>query len=63
MKRFLVFSGCHYYPRGGMKDFQGDFDTIEAAKDYIILAIDKDNKEWVQIYDTQTRGIIFEKTR
>lgn len=31
MKRFLVFGGDNYYPRGGWDDFQGDFEFIDLA--------------------------------
>lgn len=31
MKRFLVFAFDHYYPKGGMNDFKGSFDTKEEA--------------------------------
>lgn len=32
MKRYFAFWFHWYYPSGGMKDFAGDFDTIEEAK-------------------------------
>lgn len=32
MKRFLVFSMCHYYPSGGWGDFRKDCDTLEEAR-------------------------------
>lgn len=32
MKRFLLFIYDRYYPKGGMLDFAGDFETIEEAK-------------------------------
>lgn len=31
MKRYLLFAGDQYYPRGGMYDLRGDFDTLEEA--------------------------------
>jgi hypothetical protein len=31
MKHYLVFSGVHYYPSGGWKDFDMAFDNLEAA--------------------------------
>jgi len=45
MKNYLAFYGDCYYPRGGMDDFIGDFDTLEEA----IKAIEeahKNRKDW-----------------
>lgn len=33
MSRFLLFAGDNYYPGGGVVDFKGMFETIEAAKE------------------------------
>lgn len=33
MNRYMLFAGGDYYPAGGWKDFQGDFDTYAAAKE------------------------------
>jgi menaquinone-dependent protoporphyrinogen IX oxidase len=49
MKRYLLFAGEDYYPRGGWSDFIGDFDTIDEAKNYKIEYID-----WIQIVDLET---------
>jgi len=35
MKKFLLFSGCQYYPRGGWMDFKRDFDTSQEATDFL----------------------------
>lgn len=35
MKRYLLFSGAHYYPGGGMNDFVKDFDNKNEATEYI----------------------------
>jgi len=35
MKKFIVFGYEGFYPRGALADIQGDFDTLEEAKDYI----------------------------
>jgi hypothetical protein len=31
MKKYLLFVGDNYYPKGGMDDFAGIFDTVEDA--------------------------------
>ena len=35
MKRYLLFSHAVYYPSGGWGDFRGDFDTLEAAMQWL----------------------------
>lgn len=35
MKRYLTFFGSYYYPKGGMDDFIGDFDTMDECKNKI----------------------------
>ncbi len=53
MKRYLVFAGMAYYPRGGMRDFIGDYDTeLEATK---ALNLYEGDKDWFHIYDSQTK--------
>ena len=32
MKRYLIFAGDQYYPRGGMRDCIGSADTYEEAQ-------------------------------
>ncbi|MGR3218810.1 MAG: hypothetical protein ACUZ8H_03200 [Candidatus Anammoxibacter sp.] len=62
MKRYLAFYGDFYYPQGGMDDFQGDYDTIEEAKEAIRKAhlenrIDDIKWEWswFHIWDMETK--------
>jgi hypothetical protein len=54
MKRYLVFIGDDYYPRGGFNDFAGDYDVeadaIEKAK-----TIEDDKYQWAHVYDTKDR--------
>ncbi len=77
MKRYLAFFGNIYYPQEGMKDFIGDFDTVEEAKMHIktvyenkigfidgLLPIeDDDSDHWAHIYDTHTNKIVYETNR
>jgi glyoxylase-like metal-dependent hydrolase (beta-lactamase superfamily II) len=54
MKRYLLFTGDTFYPGGGMKDFRGDFNTIDEAFDF--SASDKVGAwDWYEIYDTHER--------
>jgi hypothetical protein len=55
MKRYWLFCGNHYYPLGGLQDFKGDFDSVEAA--YVHFAMLEEKPDWAQILDTETRQI------
>jgi len=51
-KRYWVFSGEDYYPKGGMADFNKAYVTEEEALaicEYILL---QDTGKWADIYDT-----------
>ena len=60
MRRFLVFAGDNYYPRGGWDDFHSDHETREAAVaiadqllvDYPLLRAAK--LDWSQVVDAST---------
>lgn len=58
MKRFLLFAGPDYYPRGGWLDFRGSFDTEQDARNAIPDTFsklrDSDGDGWWDIVDTQT---------
>ena len=65
MKRYGIFAyGC-YYPYGGMGDFWSDHDTIEEAKAALWDKKDGYNsaaeQDVCQIYDFETKEIIWEK--
>lgn len=59
LKRYLVFFGDHYYPLGGMKDFNEDFDDLDDA--FICIANQlkkrispiylKENPNWLNEWD------------
>ena len=51
---FALFAGDVYHPEGGMNDFVGRFDTIEAAR----IAFDKDPRSWGHIVDLSTMKIV-----
>ena len=65
MKRYLVFYGEIYYPKGGMNDFIGDSDTLEAAKECVLNAEKARSSgqyrldTWAMIYDTEQREIVY----
>ncbi len=48
MKRYMVFAGDYYYPRGGMDDHRGSYDTMVDAV-YGVGSCD-----WWHILDTKT---------
>ena len=47
IKNFHVFYGSYYYPRGGYRDFQGAFVSLQEAKQFR----DKNVHDWCQIVD------------
>lgn len=49
---YALFAGDTYYPRGGMNDLIGRYETIEEAKAVV------DNFEWYQIVYLPTLNII-----
>lgn len=59
MKRFLVFAGSDYYPRGPEDDFQMDFETFDTAKTVGEALLE--NHDWVEILDTAA-GVWHSKT-
>lgn len=57
MKRFLLFAGSDYYPSGGWKDFQKDFDTLEEANNYIGQNY---NADWFHLIDSKHMEVVRE---
>jgi hypothetical protein len=57
---YALFAGENYYPAGGIDDFIGLFDTIDAAKNQFIMGYDLFGEgelvqaDWGQIVDTAT---------
>ena len=58
MKRYLVFSGSNWYPEGGSRDFVGDYDTLEVAKNSLIAFPELASWDWWEIWNTETREVI-----
>ncbi len=64
MKKYALFAGCAYYPRGGMWDFRGFFDTTNLARED--LPTRKHTKEesfideydWYQIINAETFEVV-----
>ena len=50
MNRFLIFAGDNYYPCGGMEDFHGSCNTMNAC----MRALQGHRYEWWNILDTCT---------
>jgi hypothetical protein len=51
MKRYLLFAGENYYPKGGWEDFVKDFNTVEEALEYMAHYKPDD---WFHIVDRKT---------
>lgn len=52
MKRYLVFSGSHYYPYGGWEDFKGSFDDLGEAVALADLEKGDSGYGWANVIDT-----------
>ncbi len=50
MRRFLVFGGDFYYPRGGWTDLISQFDTMEEVREYLNVCRD----DWYHVVDSTT---------
>jgi hypothetical protein len=59
--RYWLFSGLSYYPRGGWRDFDGAFETAEAAQEYL-LTLEAEIPDWYQILDTETMQLDYDGT-
>ena len=64
MKRYLLFGGHVYYPRGGWRDFIGSFDTVEEAEKFHYDGLESWEKEelgrynWHDIVDRDNWAIL-----
>jgi hypothetical protein len=50
-KRYVIFAGENYYPQGGSKDINCFCDSLDEAKNIAIGLIQKEEYEWVEVYD------------
>lgn len=57
MKKYIMFAGDAYYPRPGMVDYQGDFDSIEEALLYSSQELS--SLDWVQVVDHSTMEVVY----
>ncbi len=69
MKAYLLFTGEHYYPNGGMNDYRGEFDSFDEAKSFFERGFYSewdDDKEfprrwdWYQIVQSSDMTIVEE---
>jgi hypothetical protein len=63
MKRFLLFSGDHYYPSGGWDDMVGDFDTPEDATAKGQELLRQLKTDWFHVVDMETGECGEDQTR
>jgi hypothetical protein len=64
IKRFLLFAGEKYYPRGGYGDYIGSFDSIEDAdKELQEISLHEAGElsdiEWAHLWDIEEDVVIF----
>jgi len=59
---YLLFAGKYHYPKGGIGDLIGAFETLDEAKEkakgYEKLYIDGKSVEWYQIYDVALGKVV-----
>jgi len=49
--RYMLFAGSNYYPSGGMSDYRGHFDTMQAVVMHL------GSCDWFNVFDTKTGEI------
>lgn len=55
---YLLFSGSRYYPSGGWDDFDGPFDSHEAAREAVKAMGLGGEYNWWHIVNADTRCIV-----
>ena len=62
MKQYLLFAGSFYYPRGGINDLIGDFDSIGDAEKRVKKeeSIGGAKFDWWHVVDHQSFEIVKE---
>lgn len=60
-KRYWLFTGDCYYPKGGFDDFKMSFDKISTAYKWIVdnCKINTGDDNWAHIYDSEKEKIIY----
>lgn len=61
MKRYLLFTGAHYYASGGAMDYVGSFDTIEEAQAAPLVSLKGYGNDWAHIADSEADLAIVRK--
>lgn len=61
MRRFLVFAGDTFYPKGGMNDLILQTDDFESAEEIAMTSETSYAFWWWHIYDTELNRILVEK--
>ena len=59
-KRYVIFAGYNYYPEGGSKDINCFCESLDESEKIAIGLIQKEEYEWVEVYDFIKQEICFE---
>jgi len=55
MKRYILFAGQNYYPRGGMRDYHSAHDTLSSATNAVEIEVTTDkgigSLDWFNVFD------------
>lgn len=60
MKRFLVFTGDRFYPKGGAEDFRRAEDTYEEAIALTKMFIADADDLWANVLDIETGQVVYD---
>lgn len=58
--KYMLFAGSTFYARGGMNDFYGLFDTVEAAENHLpSIKLDyHDTPDWYQVVNATSLEVV-----
>lgn len=54
-KKFILFKHMMYYPRGGLRDISGSFETLEEA----VAEAKRDSWDSTYVVDRDTWAVVF----
>jgi len=58
LRRYLIFCGDYYYPKGGWEDFRKDTDNLDEATRYCKNLIERRVADWCEIVDIHKGRVI-----
>jgi hypothetical protein len=62
VKRYWLFAGERFYPRGGVGDFRDSFDSEELATEAAKEVIRSDEDRWAEVVDMEQLTVLIFRT-